>query len=63
MYEFEGKKADFKLTFGKMVQSAMETNLMEQPGSVLSATRNVVSTSIAPYEIKTVIVNLAGVKK
>ena len=63
MYEIEGKKAEVKLTFGRMVQSATETNLMEQPGNPVSAARNTVSTSISPYEIKTVLVNLVGVKK
>lgn len=63
MYEIEGKKADVKLAFPRMVQSAVETNLMELPGAALSASRNTVSTSISPYEIKTVMVNLAGVKK
>jgi alpha-mannosidase len=63
MYEIEGKKADVKLTFPRMVQSTSETNLMEQPGAALIAARNTVNTTISPYEIRTVMVNLAGVKK
>ena len=63
MFEFAGKKADVTLTFGKMVQSATETNLMEQPGAAVNAARNAAKFSIYPYEIKTVMVNLAGVKK
>jgi alpha-mannosidase len=63
MFEIEGKKADVKLTFPRMVQAATETNLMEQPGSDVSSARNSATTSISPYEIKTVIVNLSGVKK
>lgn len=63
MFEFEGKKADATLAFGRMVQSATETNLMEQPGAALTAARNNIKVLIHPYEIKTVMVNLAGVKK
>lgn len=63
MYEIEGKKADVKLTFGRMVQSANDGNLMEAVGSSLNSARNVVTTSVTPYEIKTLLVNLAGVKK
>jgi alpha-mannosidase len=63
MFEIEGKKADVKLTFPRMVQAATETNLMEQPGDKVDTARNNATTSISPYEIKTVMVNLAGVKK
>jgi alpha-mannosidase len=63
MYEIEGKKADVRLTFGHTVQSANEANLMETVGASANTTSNVVTTSITPYEIKTLVVNLVGGRK
>ena len=63
MFEIDGKKADVKLTFPRMVHAATETDLMELPGGTVNSARNTATISISPYEIKTVMVSLAGVKK
>jgi alpha-mannosidase len=71
-YEWAGKKTDVKLTLPPNVESATETNLMEEPqgGSIpfdsltcAGICPNTITIPTKPYEIKTVALHLKRVKE
>jgi alpha-mannosidase len=58
-YEWAGRESDVRLQLPAIVQSAVETDLMERPIAPLPFLEDVVTIHTKPYEIKTVKVQLA----
>ena len=58
-YEWAGRESDVRLQLPAVVQSAVETDLMEKPVGSLAFQEDVVTVHTKPYEIKTVKVHLA----
>jgi alpha-mannosidase len=58
-YEWAGKETDVKLELPPGVQSARETNLIEQSTGNLVLTGGSITVHTKPYEIKTVAVRFA----
>ena len=59
-YEWAGKEADVKVQLPPGVQSASETNLIEQSIGDLAVTNGSVTVHTKPYEIKTIAVKFAS---
>ena len=57
-YEWAGEEADVRLLFSSGIESASETNLIEDLGGPLAVHSAVVTVHTKPYEIKTVRVHL-----
>ena len=59
VYEATGKPASgVQIEFHAKVASAQEANLMEDPGRKLETPNNIVSFDLAPFEIKTFLLQL-----
>ena len=58
-YEWAGKESDVRLQFSADVDSAAETDLMENPVGTVGVQGKVVTVHTKPYEIKTVRVHFA----
>ena len=59
MYECWNRRSTAVLTFDGTILSAAETNLLEEEAQPLSAEGNRLQIGIRPYEIKTIMVDLA----
>jgi alpha-mannosidase len=57
-YEWAGKEADVRLHFSSGIESASETNLIEDLGGPLAVQGASVTVHTKPYEIKTIRVHL-----
>ena len=53
LYNSTSEKVDFKLIFGRAVQSVEEINLAEQPVAAIKAPRGTVALTAAPKQIIT----------
>ena len=59
MYEAENKRTTCNLMTSLPMVSCMESDLMENPERTLSANGNAVTLEFRPFEIKTVLLDLA----
>jgi alpha-mannosidase len=59
-YEWAGKETNVKLVLPQAVQSARETNLVEQPAGSVDVVGEAISVPTKPYEIKTVAVKFVA---
>jgi alpha-mannosidase len=59
-YEWAGKQTAVKLLLPKGVQSARETNLVEQSAGTVEMSGDALTVNTKPYEIKTVAVKFAA---
>jgi len=62
-YEWAGKAGEVTLKLAAGAESAVETNLMEKPIGNLSVSDGVVQVPTKPYEIKTIRVQLPGIRQ
>jgi alpha-mannosidase len=62
-YEWAGKSGEVTLRLAAGAESAVETNLMEKPIGNLSVSDGVVKVPTKPYEIKTIRVQLPGIRQ
>ncbi|MCR4439735.1 MAG: alpha-mannosidase [bacterium] len=60
VYELFGKETSVQVTFRERVAEAFETNLLEAIGGSVPAARRTISTKLAPFEIKTLLVRFAS---
>jgi alpha-mannosidase len=58
-YEWAGKEAEVKIGLPQPVESARETNLVEQPAGSIDAAGQNVTVLTKPYEIKTISISFA----
>ncbi|MEH7119188.1 alpha-mannosidase [Neobacillus vireti] len=58
MYESSGGRENIRLSLAGQVRSAYETNLLEERQADISVQGNKLSSSLKPFEVKTILVNL-----